>query len=581
MNFEDFFRNIESFSGKGNSANKKIGLAWQAFMEKIREEPSLWMSLIQASQQKQLEIISQLNDTESPNDPVVAPGKGDRRFQAEQWQKNPFYSFLMQSYLFNSKGFLEIVEKVNLPEKQKDILRFTAKQYIDAVSPTNFPTTNPEVFEKAVETGGKSFTQGMQNMLEDMQSGIVKNTDSSAFTIGDNVATTPGKIVMQNAVMQLIEYAPTTTKVHQKPLLIVPPCINKYYILDLTEEKSFVRAAIDAGQRVFLISWVNADHDIARLGWDDYLRDGVMAAMDAVRAITKQDKINTLGFCIGGTLLASALAALTVNKEYPAQSMTLLASMLDFSDTGEIGLFIDEKSVAEREAQYANGGLMDGRQLARGFAALRPNDLVWPYVIGNYYQGTTPPPFDLLFWNSDSTNLPGPMFAEYLRKTYLENQLTNGKAIMCDVSIDLSSIKIPVYAVACEKDHIVPWKTAYISARAANPKSHFVLAASGHIAGIVNPPAKRKGWYMTAPANKSLTTDAEKWKASATQNDGSWWNNWLQWLNKQSGKEITAPRKPGNLRYPPIEDAPGHYVTRPRPDAIPPSNSTDQQGDLS
>ena len=432
---------------------------------------------------------------------------------------------------------------------------------MDAASPANFPLTNPEILEETAKTGGKNFAEGMKNLAEDMQSGTIGNTDKTAFTVGGNIAAAPGKIVFQNDIIQLIEYAPQTATVHARPLLIVPPCINKYYILDLQKQNSFVRHAVAAGQRVFLISWVNAGARHRKLNWDFYLREGVFAAADAVRAVSGQAKINALGFCIGGTMLASALAVLAHEKEFPAQSLTLLAAMLDFSDSGDIGLFIDEEYVAAREKQFAEGGLADGAELARGFAVLRPNDLIWPYVINNYYRGKKPAAFDLLFWNADSTNLPGPMFAEYLRAAYLENRIAKSKAEFCGAPVNLRAVKIPAYAVACEKDHIVPWRSAYESARLLGGETRFVLAGGGHIAGIVNPPAAKKGRNRAAAASAK---NADEWFAAAKVREGSWWDDWLEWLKKHSGRRIAAPKKPGNVRHPPLEDAPGSYVRAPR-----------------
>ena len=569
MDAEDFFKgiNLESLSGAsavtGGANVKKISKIWQSFTEQMMKNPDLWMRAVQEGQKKQLEIMTQLQTGD--NAPVVQPTKDDRRFSSEQWRQNPFFSFLMQNYLVNGALFRNMVENADLPEEDKKVLRFTVNQYVDAMSPSNFPATNPEVVEEAVKTGGESLVKGMQHMMDDMKSGMVKNTDLSAFSIGDNIAVTAGKVVFQTPLMQLIEYAPQTEKVRTRPLLIVPPCINKFYILDLTEKKSLVAHLLREGHRVFLVSWVNADEDVRDAAWDDYLRDGVMAAMQAVSAITKQEKINTLGFCVGGTLLVSALAALAANGEQAAHSVTLLAAMLDFSDTGEIGIFIDEDAVAEREQRFADGGLLDGRELARGFAVLRPNDLIWPYVVDNYYKGKNPPPFDLLFWNADSTNLPGRMFAEYLRKMYLENQISKGGAEMCGVNIAPDKIRAPVYAVACEKDHIVPWKTAYTSATMTGAKQRFVLAASGHIAGIINPPLANKRWYMTADGDAKLPATAGEWKTTATQHDGSWWSDWFSWLDKHGGKWVAAPKRAGNVRYPPLQDAPGSYVSAPRP----------------
>ena len=381
----------------------------------------------------------------------------------------------MQSYLVNAEMLKSAVEQAEIDEKDKNLLRFSLTQYIDAMSPANFPATNPDVIDNTLKSGGENLVAGMQNFWRDMQQGMVSNTDTDAFSVGENVAKTPGKVVAQTSVMQLIEYAPATAKVYSRPILIVPPCINKYYILDLTEEKSFVRHLVAAGHRVFLISWVNADENHMQLGWDDYLREGVFAALEATSAITRQTQVNTVGFCVGGTLLAAGLAVLAANEEKPAASVTLLATLLDFSDTGEIGMFIDEESVVARERDFADGGLMDGRELARGFATLRPNDLIWPYVVNNYYLGKQAPPFDLLFWNSDSTNLPGRMFAEYLRQTYLENQIASAKARMCDTDVRLKTVKAPTYVVACEKDHIVPWQASYVGSKLLGGKVRFVF----------------------------------------------------------------------------------------------------------
>ena len=572
MNFETFVKELgaggnAAAAGGAASINRQtaeFSRVWQQLTDYLAKNPTVWVAALQQSQQTQMDILSKLQDKQV----AVTPDKGDRRFANAQWTDNAFFSFLMQNYLANARIFRAVIAEANLPDKDRSILMFMVNQYIDAMAPTNFPATNPEVIEESIKTGGDNLARGAQNFISDMQSGMVKNTDLAAFTVGDNIATSAGKVVFQNHLMQLIEYTPAAAKTRERPLLIIPPCINKYYILDLTAEKSLVRHLTANNQRVFLLSWVNAGGDIAHIRWDDYLRDGVMAAIETVCAISKRADINTLGFCVGGTLLASALAALAAGGERPAHTMTLLAAMLDFSDTGEIGLFINEDSVAEREREFAAGGLIDGRELARGFAMMRPNDLVWPYVINNYYQGKEPAAFDLLFWNSDSTNLPGPMFAEYLRMTYLENQIARGEATMCGEKIDLAAIACPVYAVACEKDHIVPWQTAYESARLVDGKSRFVLAASGHIAGIINPPATGKGWHRVtaaAAAKKPLPKDAEAWRAAAQTREGSWWADWTAWLAAHSGKLVAAPKRQGSMRYAPIEDAPGAYVCAPRP----------------
>lgn len=562
MNMQAFFEKA-GVAENGAAANdpqaKKIGQVWSKFVHQLLENPKLWIDAVQEGQRKQLEIVARLKDEQ----PVVQPPKGDRRFGAEKWQTNPLFSMLMQSYLINSDIMRALVDQVDMDETDKKILHFAVNQYVNAVSPTNFPATNPEVMDEAMKTGGESLAKGMQNFLQDWKSGsMVKNTDMSSFTVGENVAATPGTVIYENPFFQLIEYAPQTKQVYSCPLLIVPPCINKYYILDLTQPKSMINYLVSQGQRVFLVSWVNAALPVGHFSWDDYLRNGVMTAIEAVQVVTKQDKIHMMGYCVGGTLLVSALAALAAGGEQPAQTVTQLAAMLDFSDAGEIGLFIDEESVQHREAEFADGGLVDGTELARGFAMLRPNDLIWPYVIDNYYKGKEPAPFDLLYWNSDSTNLPGKMFAEYLRMTYLENQITNGTAVMCGEKIVPSRIKAPVYSVSCQKDHIVPWQTAYKSAKLFGGRQRFVLAASGHTAGIINPPAAKKGWHWVAD---TAAADAEHWLEKAQKCEGSWWEDWVAFLSAHGGKQVAAPQRPGNIRYAPIEAAPGSYVRIPRP----------------
>ena len=554
-------------------AGKKVAAAWQRLMESLSANPDAWLGVLGEAQKKQMAAAAQFGKTGATPAAENKTKPADKRFAAAQWRDNPFFFFLSQNYLLGGETLLKVIEQAAVSEEDKKLLRFAARQYVDAASPANFPLTNPEVLEETAKTGGKNLAEGMKNFAEDMQHGAVGNTDKTAFAAGENIACTPGKIVFQNDIMQLIEYAPQTEKVHARPLLIVPPCINKYYILDLQPQNSFVRHAVLSGQRVFLISWVNAGERQQKLGWDFYLREGIMAAVEVVRAVSGQAKINALGFCIGGTMLASALAVLAREKEFPVQSITLLAAMLDFSDSGDIGIFIDESYVAALEKRYARGGLADGGELARGFAALRPNDLIWPYVINNYYRGQKPQAFDLLFWNADSANLPGPMFAEYLRATYLENQIAQNKAEFCGAPVDLAAVKIPLYAVSCEKDHIVPWRAAFASARLLGGEGRFILAGSGHIAGIVNPPAAKKGKYQAAALSKN---NADEWRAAAKNGAGSWWDDWLQWLKKHSGKTAAAPKKQGNVRYAPLEDAPGSFVCAPRI-AVNPPHSTENE----
>ena len=491
-------------------------------------------------------------------EPVAKPAPGDRRFSAAQWSAEPYYDYLRQSYLINSRFAEEAVEALDVDERTREKLRFSVRQMIEATSPSNFIATNPEVLRLAQETQGGSISQGLKNLLDDVQKGHLTITDESAFEVGRNIAVTEGAVVLENEVMQLIQYSPLTGEVFERPLLVVPPCINKFYILDLQPENSFVRHAVEQGHTVFMVSWRNVKAEQGRLTWDDYLTQGVLDPIDAVRAITKQDQINTLGFCVGGTLLSSALGVLAARGEDKVASLTLLASMLDFSDTGELGLFVDEASVAGREATLGAGGIMPGKELAFVFSALRANDLVWSYVVNNYLKGQQPAAFDILFWNADSTNLPGPMYCSYLRNMYLTNSLREpGRLTMLGEKIDLSAVKVPAYVLATREDHIVPWKTAYLSTAILGGDKRFVLGASGHVAGIVNPASKNRRSFWVG---EGLPGDPQAWFGQATEVPGSWWRDWASWLGTFSGARRKAKKALGNARYKPIDPAPGRYV---------------------
>jgi polyhydroxyalkanoate synthase len=434
---------------------------------------------------------------------------------------------------------------------------FTLRQVLDAMSPKNCLATNPEALQLAMQSGGASLVDGARLFLADVAKGRISMSDDQAFEVGRDLATTPGSVVFENELMQLIQYAPTTPKVHKHPLVIVPPCINKFYILDLQPENSLVAHAVAAGHTVFLVSWRNAGAAQGRLGWDDYVERGVLQALSVARRIRRAGRVDTLGFCIGGTLLASALAVAAARGEQPASSVTLLTTMLDFCDTGELGLMIDETMVRAREASIGRGGLLRGRELAQVFAALRANDLIWPYVVNGYLKGNAPRAFDLLFWNGDDTNLPGPMYCWYLRRTYLENRLREpGGTVQCGVPVDLSRIDVPAFVYASREDHIVPWQTAYASTRLLGGQTRFVLGASGHIAGVINPPARRKRNHWTG----ELAADAQAWLDSAQSVEGSWWPAWSDWLAAHAGPLVAAPRKPGSAEFAVIEPAPGRYV---------------------
>ncbi|HEX8497145.1 MAG TPA: alpha/beta fold hydrolase, partial [Actinomycetales bacterium] len=447
---------------------------------------------------------------------------------------------------------------------------FALSQVLDALSPANNLASNPEAMQLAMETGGASLLDGMKLFVEDVAKGRVSMTDEMAFEVGRDVGTSPGGVVYQNELMQLIQYSPTTTKVHRRPLLIVPPCINKYYILDLRPANSFVAHAVAEGHTVFLISWRNVGADQGGLTWDDYLEQGVLRAIEVARSIAKADKVNTLGFCVGGTLLASALAVQAARGEQPAASITLLTAMLDFVDTGEIGLLVTEQAVAAREAAIGGGGLFKGSELGQVFASLRANDLIWPYVVKGYLQGQAPPAFDMLFWNGDETNLPGPMFCWYVRNTYLENKLREpGGTVQCGQPVDLAAVDVPAFVYASKEDHIVPWQTAYASTQLLSGDATFVLGASGHIAGVINPPAKNKRNYWVATGSGAADdaqpgakqeADPDRWLETAEKVPGSWWPNWYAWLAPHGGNQVAAPKRPGNVQYRPVEEAPGSYV---------------------
>jgi polyhydroxyalkanoate synthase len=495
-----------------------------------------------------------------------SPDIRDRRFADPAWKTNPLHAFNAAAYLLNARFFNELADAVEADEKTRRKIRFATQQTIDAMSPKNFLATNPEAQQKLVESHGESLTRGIMHMLEDMKKGHISHTDENAFEVGKNVATTEGAVVFENEVMQLLQYRPLTKQVHERPLLIVPPCINKFYILDLQPENSLIRYAVEQGHTVFVVSWVNADASLGHLGWDDYIEQGPIKAIEVALDITKQDQLNTLGFCVGGTLLSTALAVLAARGKKPASSLTLLTTMLDFTDVGAIEVYVDDAQVQQREAAIGQGGLMPGRDFATAFSSLRPNDLVWNYVESNYLKGEDPPPFDLLYWNSDSTNLPGPMFCYYLRNMYLENRLREpGTLSVHGDAIDLGKLQVPAFIYASREDHIVPWNTAYLSTALLNKGKRgkgsgdmqFVLGASGHIAGVINPPAKKKRSYWT---NDKLPATADAWMASATEHPGSWWTEWAAFLVRHAGGQHAAPAKYGNARHKPIEPAPGRYV---------------------
>ena len=491
----------------------------------------------------------------------AAKPEGDKRFASDAWGGNPLAAFSAAVYLLNGRTMLNMADAIDADEKTKARLRFAVEQWMAASSPSNSLALNAEAQKKAIETQGESIAKGIQNLLHDIKQGHLSMTDESAFEVGRNVATTEGAVVFENELFQLLEYKPLTAKVYERPFLLVPPCINKFYILDLQPENSLIRYANEQGHRVFVVSWRNPDESLANATWDDYIENAAIKAIHTVQEISGSKQINALGFCVGGTILSTALAVLAARGEKPAASVTLLTTFLDFSDTGILDIFVDEPMVQYREMQLGKGGLLPGGDLASTFSFLRPNDLVWNYVVGNYLKGETPPPFDLLYWNSDATNLPGPFYTWYLRNTYHENKLAKPNALtVCGQKVDLSKIDIPAYIYGSREDHIVPIGGAYASTQLLPGKKRFVMGASGHIAGVINPPAKKKRSHWIREDGKFPKTQAE-WLAGATEHPGSWWTDWAQWLKGHAGKQIPAPKTYGNGKaYKAIEPAPGRYV---------------------
>ncbi len=484
----------------------------------------------------------------------------DKRFAGQAWGSNPAAAFTAAAYLLHSRTMLGLVDAMQADEKTRARVRFAVEQWMAASAPSNFLAFNVDAQQKAIETKGESIAKGLQNLLGDIRQGHVSMTDERQFEVGKNVATSEGAVVFENAWFQLLEYKPLTAKVFEKPFLLVPPCINKFYILDLQPENSLIRYAVEQGHRTFVVSWRNPDAELAKSTWDDYIGKAAIQAIAVVQEITQAKTINALGFCVGGTILATALAVLAARGEKPVASATFLTTLLDFTDTGILDVFIDEAFVKYREMEMGQGGMMKGTDLASTFSFLRPNDLVWNYVVGNYLKGETPPPFDLLYWNSDSTNLPGPFYAWYLRNTYLENRLVKpGRAVVCGEKIDLGRLDLPVYIYGSREDHIVPIGGAYASTQHLPGKKRFVMGASGHIAGVINHPSKNKRSHWIAP-NDKFPPHVEDWIAGAKELPGSWWPDWAAWLKGHGGRLMAAPKAYGRGKYKVIEAAPGRYV---------------------
>ena len=498
-------------------------------------------------------------------EPVVPAPGDDRRFKAEDWDKNPFFDYIKQTYLATARIMQGVIAGADgLDDKTAKKIEFYTRQYIDAMAPTNFALTNPQVLHATVETGGRNLLDGLKNFLADIdpKNGRLRTrmVDSSAFELGRNVAITAGKIVFQNELMQLIQYVPTTAEVDRRPLLIVPPWINKYYILDLQPRNSFIKWALDQGLTVFVISWVNPDERLAAKDFDDYVREGPLAALDAVTAATGEKSINVIGYCLGGTLMGATLALMRARGDRRIHSATFFTAMLDFSEPGDLGVFIDEGQLASIEATMNERGYLDGAEMATTFNMLRANDLIWSFVVNNYLLGKQPMAFDLLYWNADSTRMPARMHSTYLRKMYLENVFCKPGGMKVDgTPVDLRDISIPTCFVSAVEDHIAPWKSTYAGARLFAGPVEFILSKAGHVAGIINPPGPRQYGHFTGPPPSTL--DAETWLARAQVHDESWWTHWGAWIAGHGGGKVAA-RVPGAGKLAVIEDAPGSYVAR-------------------
>jgi polyhydroxyalkanoate synthase subunit PhaC len=495
------------------------------------------------------------------SEPVVTPDPRDRRFADPEWSSNQFFDFLKQAYLLSTQWADKLVrEAEGLDEHTRQKAEFYVRQIANAVSPSNFVLTNPELLRETLASNADNLVRGMHMLAEDIEAGHgdlkIRQSDATMFEVGRNLAITPGKVIFQNELMQLIQYAPATDKVLKAPLLIVPPWINKFYILDLTPEKSFIKWCVDQGITVFTISWVNPDQHLAAKSFEDYMREGPLAALDVIKKATRADKVHTIGYCVGGTLLSVTLAYMAGKGDERVLSATLFAAQVDFTKAGELKIFVDEEQIQALERRMAERGYLEGRKMANAFNMLRSNDLIWPYVINNYIRGKAPFPFDLLYWNSDATRMPAANHSFYLRNCYLENKLSKGEMEIAGEMLDLGKVKVPIYNLATREDHIAPAASAFLGSRFFGGPVKFVLAGSGHIAGVINPPAKEKyGFWTDGPAEGPL----EDWLARATYHPGSWWPDWVQWIRERDPVEVAA-RKPGGKGLKAIEDAPGTYV---------------------
>ncbi|HVC55248.1 MAG TPA: class I poly(R)-hydroxyalkanoic acid synthase [Stellaceae bacterium] len=521
----------------------------------VEAQVSLWNDYMRLWQQTTQRFLG------GKAEPVIEAAPEDRRFRDEAWNDNALFDFIKQSYLLTARSLQGAVKDVaGLDERTARKVDFYTRQFVDAIAPSNFVLTNPEVLRATIESRGENLLAGLKNLLDDLDRGkghlAISMTDMTAFKIGENVATSPGKVVYQNDLMQLIQYAPTTATVQRRPLLIIPPWINKFYILDLRPRNSFIGWAVAQGHTVFVISWVNPDERLAAKSFEDYMREGPLAALDAMQAATGERAANVIGYCLGGTLLAATLAYMTAKRDNRIKSATYFVTMVDFAEAGELAVFIDEEQLQALEQRMKKKGYLEARDMHTTFNMLRANDLIWSFVVNNYLLGKSPFPFDLLYWNSDSTRMPAAMHSYYLRKMYQENLLVKpGGITLGGVAIDLRKIKTPSFLLSTREDHIAPWRSTYAATQIYGGPVKFVLSASGHIAGVVNPPGSKYGHFE----NEATPSTADEWLAGATTHADSWWPVWQRWIAGHSGGEVPA-RSPGDGKLTPIEDAPGSYV---------------------
>jgi len=538
--------------------------AYKEVFEQLAKDPQKLIEANMAYMQDAMKLYqnTMLSMMGQSAEPVIEPEKGDRRFKHDDWNEEPAFDCIKQSYLLASKWMRSVVsETEGMDEKTAKKVEFFTERYIDALSPTNFGATNPAVLEKIKETKGANLVHGLKNLLTDLEKGEgqlrIRMTDVDAFELGKNVGTTAGKVVFQNRMMQLIQYEPTTDKVQKRPLLVVPPWINKYYILDLQEKNSLLKWLVDQGHTVFVVSWINPDESYRDVGFDEYMTEGTLAALDAIEQATGERDVNAIGYCIGGTLLATTLAYMEANNDDRIKKASFFTTMLDFSEPGDLGVFVGEEEMDELDKKMDEAGYLDGSGMAGTFNLLRANDLIWSFYINNYLLGNDPRPFDLLYWNSDSTRMPAKMHSWYMRNFYLKNLLREPNGVtVAGTPIDLSTIKTPSCFVSTVEDHIAPWKSTYMGAQLFSGPVRFILGGSGHIAGVINPPEADKYGYRTVA---KLPEDAEAWAEEATQNEGSWWPEWQKWVKPGGGKAVAA-RKPGDGKLDVIEAAPGSYA---------------------